>query len=111
MSSNSLQIFGIPVNSIFQKMIFGFIIGLIVISALVFSVNDPDPAWGDYWRVRPLIVTPIITAFGMCSFFLKDLLCPKETALKITVFILSVLGFIFSLWIGTILGLDGTLWN
>lgn len=111
MTTKSIQIFGIPFNAILQNMIFGFVIGLIMICAMVFSVNDPDPAWGVYWKIRPMIVTPVITAFGACSFFLKNIVHPKEASMKLLIFILSLLGFIMSFWIGTILGLDGTLWN
>lgn len=98
-------------GSVGRKLLTGAIIGLVVISLFVFSVNDPDPAWGNYWRVRPLIITPIIAAFGMLAFLLKDLVGPKRPVMRLVIFLLSLFGFIVALWLGIVLGLDGTLWN
>lgn len=92
-------------------MFFGAVIGLIVISGFVFSVNHPDPSWGPHWKIRPLILTPLITAFGMLSFFLKDFARPNTQTWRILVFLFSLACFFISLWLGIILGLDGTLWD
>jgi hypothetical protein len=89
----------------------GAAIGLAIISLLVFDVNEPNPDWGIYWRVKPLILTPIIAGFGFLSFFLKEYIMPKSDAGKIIVFLISTIAFVISLWMGTVLGLNGTLWN
>lgn len=98
-------------RSVVTRMITGTIIGLAVISLFVFSVNDPDPDWGNNWRIRPLIVTPLVAAFGFLSFYLKEYIHPKSDWGKITVFLISAVAFVVALWLGTVLGLDGTLWN
>lgn len=94
-----------------KHFLLGWLIGLVIISLFVFSVSDPDPTWGAYWRVRPLILTPLAAGFGMLSFYLKDLVQPKGRFMQVLVFAASLLGFVFCLWIGIVLGLDGTLWN
>lgn len=96
---------------VLMRMFTGAMLGLAVISLLIFPISDPDPAWGEYWRIRPLIITPLIAAFGFLSFYLKDYLKPQSDAGKIVVFLISVLAFMVALWMGTILGLDGTLWD
>ena len=94
-----------------MRMLVGAVIGLGVISLLVFSVPDPDPAWGSGWRIRPLVITPLAAAFGGLAFILRDLVRPQTGAMRLTVFVLSTLCFLVALWLGTVLGLDGTLWN
>ena len=98
-------------KDILIKVLLGWGIGLVVISLFVFGVDDPDPQWPPNWRVRPLILTPLATAFGMLAFFLKNLVRPKGSGMNILIFLVSVLGFVFSLWIGIVLGLDGTMWD
>lgn len=98
-------------KSVLIRMLTGAIIGLAAISLLIFPIKNPDPAWGEYWRIRPLIITPLVAAFGFLSFFLKDYLKPQSDAGKIVVFLISLLAFMVALWMGTILGLDGTLWD
>ncbi|MBC2839818.1 potassium transporter KefB [Robiginitalea sp. SC105] len=95
----------------FKRMSLGALIGLALISLLIFSVDHPDPAWGPYWRIRPLVITPLAAAFGMLSFYLRDIVRPQSDLKRGLVFLASLLGFVISLWLGTVLGLDGTLWN
>lgn len=101
----------ISITLIVKRMLIGAVIGLIVISFFIFSVDQPNPEWGKFWRVRPLIITPLAAAFGILSFYLKDLLQPKTTVLVIVVYVISTLAFIVALWLGIVLGLDGTMWN
>jgi len=110
----TLKNFSIPqitTNSIIKRMLAGAVIGLAIISLLVFSVDDPNPEWGKFWMIRPLIITPIVAAFGFLSFFLKDFVRPQTDLMRLVVILLSIIAFVISLWMGTILGLDGTLWN
>lgn len=108
-SENHLQ--QINPRSVLTKMGIGAAIGLAIISAFVFTVSDPNPEWGKYWIARPLIVTPLAAAFGALSFYSIDILRPKSTGFKAVLVALSVLGFVFALWVGIVLGLDGTLWD
>lgn len=98
-------------NTLFIFMLAGAVIGLGIITLFIFTVDDPDPAWPAYWRVRPLIITPLATAAGAAAVYLFNLVMPKTGWLKIVTIILSVIGFLISLWLGIIVGLDGTLWN
>lgn len=101
----------IEMRDVLKRMFLGALIGLAAISLLVFGVDDPDPSWPANWRVRPLLVTPFVTAFGILSFYLKDIIGVKGDWPKIFLFMLSTVLFLISLWLGTVLGLDGTLWN
>lgn len=98
-------------TSVIKRMLVGLLIGLVVISFFIFSVDTPKPEWGKWWQVRPLIITPLASAFGMLVFYLKDIVRSQGTVMKGLVFLASVVGFIIALWLGIVLGLDGTLWN
>jgi len=114
LSDMTLKNFSIPqitTISIIKRMLTGAVIGLAIISVLVFSVDEPNPEWGKFWMIRPLIITPIVAAFGFLSFFLKDFVRPQNDLMRLVVILLSIIAFIIALWMGTILGLDGTLWN
>lgn len=101
----------IKTSSIIKRMLTGAAIGLTLISIFVFSVDDPNPEWGKYWMIRPLIITPLVAAFGSLSFYLKDFVRPVSDLMRLVVILLSGIAFIIALWMGFILGLDGTLWN
>lgn len=101
----------VNVKTVFRNMLIGALVGLAVISFFIFPVDSPNPEWGANWRVKPLIITPLTTAFASLVFFTKDLLQPKTTALKAVIMVLSTLAFFIALWLGIVLGLDGTLWN
>lgn len=98
-------------GSILKRMLIGAAIGLIIISFFIFPVNNPDPDWGKYWRIRPLIITPLAGAFGILSFYLKDFIRPQGNFMSALVLFFSILAFIVALWLGAVLGMDGTLWD
>ncbi len=98
-------------QSLMKRMLLGAFIGFIIISFFVFSVDDPNPDWGKFWRIRPLIITPLAGAFGILSFYCKDLIRPQSKVMTVLVYVLSLVAFLIALWMGIVLGLDGTLWN
>ncbi len=97
--------------SVVKILLTGGFIGLIIVSIFVFSVKNPPEAWGPNWRLKPLILTPAISAVGALSFYLKDLILPSQKFYKGLIVIASVLIFLFVLWIGIVLGLSETLWD
>lgn len=90
---------------------FGFAVALAFIGFIILSVNEPKPEWGEYWYVRPLIITPIMGVFGGASCYMINTFSNKNSFIKLLLILSSILVFVFFIWIGTVLGLDGTLWN
>lgn len=86
-------------------------IALLLISLFLSGVKHPDPAWGKFWFIRPLVVVSLAGATGGVIYFFTNSLRSQGGWKKFTAIILSVLIYIFGLWIGTVLGLNGTLWN
>jgi hypothetical protein len=96
--------------SLAKRMLVGWGIGLLVISVFVVP-TVPDPAWGKFWMIRPLIITPLAGAMGgLCNYYIIRF-HERVGVNKILAIIVSALVFIVGLWMGIILGLDGTLWD
>jgi H+/Cl- antiporter ClcA len=97
--------------SLFTRMLIGAIAGLILISFFLMKADEPDPAWGKYWMIRPIIMMAFAGAMaGLCNYYLfrfhKKLRINKTLAI-----IASIAVGIAGLFIGFVLGLDGTMWN
>jgi hypothetical protein len=101
-----------PINhaSLYKRMLIGGAIGLILISLFIFGV-ETKPEWGNLWRIRPLIVVPIAGATGgACNYFI--VYWSKQKGLSaILAYFVSFVVFTIGLWMGIVLGLDGTLWD
>lgn len=92
-------------------MLAGATIALILIVLFLLGVNDPNPAWGRFWMVKPLVIVPLAGAAGAAtSFYVRHLLFAAGWN-KGLLYILGFFIYVFSLWMGTVLGLNGTLWN
>ncbi|HEY1025926.1 MAG TPA: hypothetical protein VGE26_12220 [Sphingobacteriaceae bacterium] len=92
-------------------MLIGAGIGFILISFFVFGVDNPSPDWPKFWYIRPLIVTPVAGAMGGAFYYLMDYLSSYRGLNRTVAVILSVIVFFVGLWLGTVLGLAGTMWN
>lgn len=98
-------------GSLTKRMLIGAAVGLAVILFFVLQVNHPHPEWGRFWMIRPLLITPLAGAMaGLFSYFMAWL--HREYAWnKILTVTLSTIVFVIGIWMGIILGLDGTLWH
>jgi hypothetical protein len=97
--------------SLGKRMLQGAGIALILIVIFLLQVREPNPAWGKLWMIKPLIIVPLAGAAGGVFYYFMDHLRYQGGWKKAVAIILSLIGYIFVLWIGTVLGLDGTLWN
>ena len=98
-------------GSLRNRVLLGTAIGLAVISFFVFGVDHPDPEWGEYWRIRPLIVTPLAGASAGVLYHLMSYVRRQGGWLTIVGWLVSILGYMIALWLGIVLGLHGTMWN
>ncbi|MRG45252.1 potassium transporter KefB [Chitinophaga sp. SYP-B3965] len=97
--------------SLSKCMLIGGGIALVLITALLLTVNNPSPNWPKYWMIRPLIIVPLAGATGGACYYFLDHLRYQGGWKKVLAYILSFLVYLIGLWMGTILGLDGTLWD
>lgn len=96
--------------SLVKPMLIGAAIAFLAISFFVFGIDHPDPAWGKYWRVRPLIITPLAGAMGGAFYAFMDYQCSRGFNRTLAV-LMSIVVYFIGLWLGIVLGLDGTMWN
>lgn len=93
-----------------KPMLLGAGIAFVVISFFVFGVDEPHPEWGKFWMIRPLIVTPLAGAMGGAFYALMDYLSFRGFNRTLAI-LLSIFVYFIGLWLGIVLGLDGTLWD
>ncbi|GAB3708634.1 hypothetical protein GCM10027592_44000 [Spirosoma flavus] len=97
--------------SLRKRALLGAVIGLALISYFLLSLNHPNPNWPKFWMVRPLLVVPFAGACGGIFYYFTSHLSIRKGWQKIALNVLSFLVFIIGLWMGIVLGLDGTMWN
>lgn len=108
---NEFQKEQIHSTSLLKRMAVGAGIGLFLISIFLMGTGESDPDWGRTWMIRPLVIVPLAGAMGgLCNYLLvqyhNDLKLNKTIAI-----ILSGIIFLIGLWLGFVLGLDGTMWD
>lgn len=92
-------------------MLTGAAIGLLLISIFVFGVDEPKPEWGKLWRLRPLVITPLSGLLGGLCFYFMIYMSTTGAINKTLAYIIGVVVFIISLWLGVVMGLDSTMWD
>ena len=108
---NNLTVQPIDPTSLRKRMLLGAVIGLLLISLFLFSAGEPKVEWGKLWMIRPLIIVPLAGAMGgLCNYFIVHFRHQVGINKIIAVFV-SVIVFIVGLWLGVVLGLDGTWWD
>ena len=93
-----------------KPILLGAGIALLAISFFVFGVDAPHPAWGNYWMIRPLIITPLAGAVGGAFYAFMDYQSSRGFNRTLAI-LLSFVVYLIGLWLGIVLGLDGTMWN
>lgn len=96
--------------SLVKPMLVGAGIALLLISFFVFGVDEPHPEWGKFWMIRPLIVTPLAGAMGGAFYAFMEYQSSRGFNRTLAI-LLSIVVYIVGLWLGTVLGLAGTMWN
>jgi hypothetical protein len=108
---NTLKLFPINTASLIKRMSAGALVGLIIISLFLMGANDPNPAWGKLWMIRPLIIVPLAGAAGGAFNYFVSQQNFQSAVVKALAIMFSLIVFIVGLWMGIVLGLDGTYWN
>jgi hypothetical protein len=97
--------------SITRYALIGASIGLVLISIFLLGVKHADPSWPRFWQLRPLIIVPLGGAGGAVFLYLINSINYNSVVMKFAARLVGLIGFVIALWMGTVLGLDGTLWN
>jgi H+/Cl- antiporter ClcA len=94
-----------------KPVLIGAGIALILISMFLSSVDHPKPEWGKLWMLKPMIMVPVAGAIGGLFYYFMNYLSSRSGFNKTVAILLSFIVYIIVLWLGSVLGLNGTLWN
>ena len=84
---------------------------LLIIGLFVITAGKGNPSWDYYWRIKPLLLSPLLGAItGLCYNAAAPLRRLNGWPGKLFL-VLSILGFFIGQWLGLVLGLAGTMWN
>jgi hypothetical protein len=97
--------------SVSKLMAIGGGIAFILIIIFLLPVPKAKPEWPALWMIKPLIVVPVAGAMAGIFYYFMDHLRFQGGWKKFLANIFSLIAYIIALWMGTILGLHGTLWN
>lgn len=105
--------FAQPINtaSLVKRMLIGGGIALVLISFFLSGVDEPNPAWPKLWWIRPLVIVPLAGAVGGAFFYYMEHISKSGGVARVLAVIAGIIVYIIGLWMGSVLGLDGTLWN
>ncbi len=94
--------------SLVKPMLLGAVVGLVAF--FFFSRGEGKPEWGSLWKIRPLVVLLLSGAFwGVCfNYLVRQKFFPLSNTATI---ILGILGLILGMWMGIVVGFDGTMWD
>ena len=94
-----------------KRILQGAGIALVLISLFLYSAGEPNPEWPKFWMVKPLVIVPIAGALGGVFYYFMDHLRFQGGWIRVLAVLLSLFGYVIALWLGTVLGLNGTMWN
>ena len=94
-----------------KPMLLGALIALALIVLFLSGVDEWKPEWGKFWIVKPLLIVPLAGAMGGLFYYFLGQLQSEGRLPKFVAIILGLVGYLVALWLGTVLGLDGTLWD
>ncbi|MES2681263.1 MAG: potassium transporter KefB [Bacteroidota bacterium] len=108
---NNLITWPVSTPALAKRMLIGAAIALLLIVIFLAGAGEPNPAWPRFWMLQPLLVVPFAGAMGGAFYYFMDHQRSRGGGRKILANVLSFLVYIFGLWMGTVLGLNGTMWN
>ncbi|WP_460914260.1 potassium transporter KefB [Spirosoma areae] len=101
----------IETASLGKRALLGAGIALVLISIFLLNAGEPNPNWPRLWMIKPLLIVPLAGALGSVFSYFMNHLPHQKSWRKALINIVSLIVYIIGLWLGTVLGLDGTLWN
>ncbi len=94
-----------------KPILIGAGFALFVITFFLLSDKNPDPSWGQYYMIKPLIIVPFAGGCGGAFYAFMDSIEKHGFWQKLTALFICIIVYIFGLWMGSVLGLNGTYWN
>lgn len=97
-------------NLLIRNILVGAGVALIAILFFIVGVES-QPDWPELWRIKPLLLTPLAGAFGGALAYFSNRILQQAGLNKILALIVSLVCYLIVLWLGIVLGLNGTMWD
>jgi hypothetical protein len=95
-----------------KRALVGAGIAYVLITLFLFVPGvTTNPNWPKFWMVKPLIIVPLAGAVGGVFYHCMITFSKQFGWNKIIAIAVSLVVYIIGLWLGTVLGLNGTLWD
>jgi hypothetical protein len=98
-------------TSFIKSVIFGGGFAFALMAFFLYTAGEPHPDWGPLWRIRPLLVITVAGAIGGAFWHFMLSAARRGGWRKFLRFLLGMLLYLIALWLGSVLGLDGTYWD
>ena len=96
--------------SAIKPVLIGAGVALLLILLFLSGVDNPDPQWGKFWMIKPLVIVPLSGAMGGAFFHFMGMMSGRGLNKTVSI-LLGIIIYTIGLWLGSVLGLNGTLWN
>ncbi len=107
-NQNSISFQPVPLG---KRMMEGAVVAATILFCFLFASGEPNPLWGKFWVFKPLTIVSLAGAASAAYYYFMDQLRKRGGWRKRFADISSLLVFLILLWMGTVLGLDGTMWH
>jgi H+/Cl- antiporter ClcA len=94
-----------------RNTVAGAFTGLALIGLFRYNAGAPDPDWHPFWMLRPLLIVPFAGAMGGLFFTFMEPWRTKSGWIKSGAYFICLLVILIGLFMGIVLGLDGTYWD
>ena len=94
-----------------KRALIGAGIALLLMALFLVGVDELEPHWPKLWFIRPLIVVQLAGAIGGAFYHIMDTEMPRKAWGRILAIVISLIVYILAFWLGSVFGLDGTLWD
>ena len=108
---NNLRTAPFKLDALINRTLMGGAIGLILIIIYLLQAGEPEQDWSKLWTIKPIIIVPLAGAAGGAFSYFMNRLGEKLGWRKMPVIIFCLVVYIIGLWMGAVLGLDGTWWD
>jgi hypothetical protein len=92
-------------------MLHGAGIAFVLITVFLISAGEGDPSCPKLWWIKPMLIVPVAGVMGGVFYYFMGHLRYRGGWIKILAIIMNFIGYIIALWLGTVLGLNGTMWD
>ncbi len=97
--------------SLVKRMFQGAALALVLIAMFLAGAGEPNPEWAKLWMIKPLVMVPVAGALGGVFYYCMDHLRHQGGWRKTLGILSSLAGYIIVVWLGVVLGLNGTMWD